>query len=124
MIYSFSHFLFHEAVKEIVDHVEDGRGSNVVHTFWADGRGILVNNSFHQIIGQTIDLLWHLETGHQFFHQGKWSRSDVAHGEAFQVDENDHSSDEELLVFITQHLRNHETNSLDILKLFQIGDMF
>jgi hypothetical protein len=42
--YSFSHFLFHEARKEIVNHGEDGRIMNVVHTLWTDGCCILTNN--------------------------------------------------------------------------------
>ena len=65
--------------------------------------------------------IMYLKTRHQLFHRGKWSRCDVTHGEAIHVDKDDHTGDDKLLVFVTHNLRDHETYSLDVLKLFSFN---
>ena len=61
---------------------------------------------------------WYLETRPQFFHHCKWSRRDVTHGEAFQVDQHGHASNEQLFILVTHHLRDHEIYFVDLLELF------
>jgi len=41
VIYPLFHFVFHEALHKIVEHVEDGRRMDVVHSFRANGCSIL-----------------------------------------------------------------------------------
>lgn len=41
----------------------------------------------------------------------------MIHSEAGQVDHYDHAGDKELLVFVAQYFRHHETYPLDVLKL-------
>ena len=42
----------------------------------------------------------------------------MVHCEAFQVNKYDHAGDDELLILVTQNLRDHETYSLNLFKLF------
>jgi len=60
----------------------------------------------------------YLKTKHQLFDHGEWCRSDVIHSEAREIDKYDHSSDKQLLVFVSQHFRDHETCALDVLELY------